>query len=104
MFPLFQRLTGLNLSYRVIFAIPVWLVPGLAVGLGLVRLRSLRSSWARFGVLAAVALVVALWGWNVANQYGFTGRLTYQGSDGQSQLALFPDLYEALAHTLAMWS
>ena len=96
-FSLYRDWMGLALSHRVVYALPVWLVPGLAMGLWAIRGAGARPWWRAAVPVAAIFAILTPWVIHLANLYGFTGRQTYFDSDEQSQLALVPDIYDYLA-------
>jgi hypothetical protein len=86
-----------NLVWRIMFAFWPMLVAPLAVVAAVKLASRLDRPWARhaiavgaFGAFCAVAAPRVISGW------GLDGRFSYAGSDRESQLRLWPDLYRYL--------
>jgi hypothetical protein len=97
-FQIWVELMSSTLMYRAIFALPIWILLGSFISCFLhdIRTRESRSiQETLFRLLALVIVVVGL-GLHTAEKFGFTGQMTYYGSDKQSQLRTLPNLYKKI--------
>ncbi len=93
-FQLWVNLMSATLMYRIIFALPIWIPLGLFVAGFIEDLRSFQVR--RLSNMAICIVIAVALGQHAAAKFGFTGEMTYYGTDKQSQLRTLPDLYRKI--------
>ena len=97
-FQIWVEIMSSTLMYRAIFALPTWILFGSFLTCLLIDIQTIRNKNVQEAVfrLGALVIVVASLGLHAAEKFGFTGQMTYYGSDKQSQLRTLPDLYNKI--------
>jgi hypothetical protein len=89
------KIMSSTLLYRAIFVLPLWIVFGtftMAYLEDFLRIGVKKIHRLLFGLLLFGIFMTSI-GFQLGHKFGFTGQLTYYGSDEQSQLATLPNLY-----------
>lgn len=96
--PMWVEFMSSTLMFRAVYALPIWITFGGFVACFLVDLNKVRykGMGAKAFSLFAFVFVIAPIGLHAAEKFGFTGQMTYYGSDQQSQLSTLPDLYKKI--------
>jgi hypothetical protein len=97
-YPFWLRFMSLTLTYRVVYALPFWILFGTVAACILEDFRT--SGRSRYSsILVSLSIFVSIFATNgiqLSEKFGMSGELSYYGSDKQSQLNALPELYRTV--------